>query len=142
MVNENSHEPHSFEKGTVDGREVRQRLSMVPSNQPTHVQIGHNTKSHSTLKEDQKVSANSRAVLNRSFDVGKFRNMRANFSKPQDEIKSATGRVVEVKPAAGSANLMSPQEALQDTLGANKRIRADMLSKFLIPRNRRVTRIV
>ena len=37
----------------------------------------------------------------------------------------------KIKPAAGSANLMSPHIAAQDTLGANKRIRADMISKFL-----------
>ena len=33
--------------------------------------------------------------------------------------------------AAGSANLMSPQEITQGTLGANKRIGADMISKWL-----------
>jgi len=35
----------------------------------------------------------------------------------------------ESMPAAGSANLMSPDVALQSTLGANKRIGADMISK-------------
>ena len=37
-----------------------------------------------------------------------------------------------MKPAAGSANLMSPQIAGQDTLGANKRIRDDMISKSFL----------
>ena len=37
-----------------------------------------------------------------------------------------------MKPAAGSANLMSPQIAGEDTLGANKRIRDDMISKSFL----------
>lgn len=35
-----------------------------------------------------------------------------------------------LKSAAGSANLMSPQISAQNTLGANKRIRDDMISKY------------
>ena len=65
------------------------------------------------------------STMGKSQDANRFKTA-INAKSPYMSQSAA-----KIKPAAGSANLMSPHIAAQDTLGANKRIRADMISKSL-----------
>ena len=134
MVNENSREPLNLEKNTYDRNSV---FPTRPSNSAAHsasINLCHQQRSASQFKgrhgakstEPTRPSLPADRMINAPNSTGRAR-MNVGSSLPN---RYAAGDQ-EQRPAAGSANLMSPQQKQEATLGANKRIGADMLSKSI-----------
>ena len=123
IINENSHDPVNLEKGKLDRSNIQSKAANLI--QTSNVQLSH-LRSSSGLKMN---TTNDRSRFGKSANkAAKILDTRAlTYDSIGD--KGQTGRQSS-KPAAGSANLMSPQVSTQDTLGANKRIRDDMISKW------------
>jgi hypothetical protein len=84
----------------------------------TNIQLAHNKRSSSELKGGFATPTRTQSLYEKGASV-------KQRTSPLATLYATT----EAKPAAGSANLMSPQLKIESTLGANKRIGADMISK-------------
>ena len=133
MVNENSREPLNLEKNTYDRNSV---FPTRPSNSAAHsasINLCHQQRSASQFRSRHGAKSTEPTRPSVPTDRMIAHNAPNSTGRARPNISTLPGRYgvgdQEERPAAGSANLMSPQQKQEATLGANKRIGADMLSK-------------
>ena len=107
----NSHDPLTLEKGSLKTSDL-------------HLEKPKNVAQMSNIRLSYNKSTEKFGVLPPKvpqYQVGKVAT---------HALRHRMEGLISERPAAGSANLMSPQLAGEtNTLGANKRIAADMISK-------------